>query len=100
IGALGRDLDRASSYGWVFKPLVMPVAGFFTRLFIWMHEKLNLSYGLALIVFGVMVRLVLWPLNQKAMKSQVAMMAVQPILKDIQTRYKNDPQKQQAEMMK
>ena len=31
-------------------------------------------------VFGVLVRLVLWPLNQKAMKSQVAMMAVQPVL--------------------
>ena len=58
------------------------------------------SYGLALVVFGVLVRLLLWPLNQRAMKSQVAMMAVQPILKDLQTRYKNDPQKLQSEMMK
>ncbi len=100
LSPLGRQLDKASSYGWIFKPLVMPVAGLFTRLFIWMHEHLHLSYGFALIVFGVMVRLVLWPLNQRAMKSQVAMMAVQPILKDLQARYKNDPQKLQAEMMK
>ena len=100
ISSMGRDLDRASSYGWIFKPLVMPVAGLFTRLFIWMHENLKLSYGLVLVVFGIMVRIVLWPLNQKAMKSQVAMMAVQPMLKDIQARYKNDPARQQQEMMK
>ncbi len=100
LGPLGRDLNRASSYGWIFKPLVMPVAGLFTRLFIWMHENMHLSYGMVLILFGVMVRLVLWPLNQKAMKSQVAMMAVQPILKDLQARHKNDPTKLQAEMMK
>jgi YidC/Oxa1 family membrane protein insertase len=97
---LGRDLDRASSYGWIFKPIVMPVAGLLARFFLFMHERLHLSFGFALVLFGVLVRLVLWPLNQKAMKSQVAMMAVQPILKELQARYKNDPQKLQAEMMK
>jgi len=100
LHAVGRDLDRASSYGWIFKPLVMPVAGLLTRFFLFMHEKMHFSYGFALVFFGVLVRLVLWPLNQTAMKSQVAMMAVQPILKDLQTRYKNDPQKLQAEMTK
>jgi YidC/Oxa1 family membrane protein insertase len=100
LHTLGRDLDRASSYGWIFKPIVMPVAGLLTRFFLFMHEKLHFSYGFALVFFGVLVRLVLWPLNQKAMKSQVAMMAVQPIVKEIQTRYKNDPAKAQSEMMK
>ena len=100
VSPLGREIDRASSYGWIFKPIVMPVAGWFTRLFIWMHEQFRLGYGLVLVVFGVLVRLLLWPLNQRAMKSQVAMMAVQPALKDLQTRYKNDPQKLQTEMMK
>jgi YidC/Oxa1 family membrane protein insertase len=97
---MGRDLDVASPYGWIFRPIVMPVANWITSLFLWMHEHLRLSYGLVLVVFGVLVRLLLWPLNQRAMKSQVAMMAVQPILKDIQTRYKNDPQKLQSEMMR
>ena len=100
LGTLGRDLDRATTYGWIFKPLVMPVAGWFTRLFIWMHTNLRMSYGVVLILFGVLVRLVLWPLNQKAMKSQVAMMAVQPLLQDLREKYKNDPQKQQQEMMR
>ena len=100
LSPLGRDLDRATTYGWIFKPIVMPVAGWFTRLFIWMHENLRMSYGVVLIVFGILVRLVLWPLNQKAMKSQVAMMAVQPLLQDLREKHKNDPQKQQQEMMR
>ncbi|HWO88923.1 MAG TPA: YidC/Oxa1 family insertase periplasmic-domain containing protein, partial [Gemmatimonadales bacterium] len=100
IRPLGRDLDRASPYGWIFRPLVMPVARWITQLFLWMHENLKLSFGAVLVIFGVLVRLVLWPLNQRAMKSQVAMMAVQPILQDIQKRYKNDPQRLQQEMMK
>jgi YidC/Oxa1 family membrane protein insertase len=97
---MGRDLDRASPYGWIFKPIVMPVANWITTFFLWLHEHLRLSYGVTLVLFGVIVRLALWPLNQRAMKSQVAMMAVQPILKDIQERYKNDPQKLQSEMMR
>jgi YidC/Oxa1 family membrane protein insertase len=100
LSPLGRQLDRATTYGAFLKGIVMPVAGWFTRLFIWMHEQFHMGYGLVLVVFGVMVRLLLWPLNQRAMKSQVAMMAVQPVLKDLQTRHKNDPTKLQTEMMK
>jgi YidC/Oxa1 family membrane protein insertase len=100
LGTLGRQLDRATTYGAFLKGIVMPVAGWFTWLFIWAHEHLHLSYGLVLVAFGVLVRLLLWPLNQRAMKSQVAMMAVQPVLQDLQKRYKNDPTKLQTEMMK
>jgi YidC/Oxa1 family membrane protein insertase len=97
---IGRLTDRASPYGWIFRPIVMPVATWITQFFIWMHENLRLGYGLVLVIFGVLVRLALWPLNQKAMKSQVAMMSVQPILKDIQERYKDDPTRLQQEMLK
>jgi YidC/Oxa1 family membrane protein insertase len=97
---LGRELDKASPYGWIFKPIVMPVAVWITQLLLWMHETLSLAYGWVLILFGIAVRLLLWPLNQKAMRSSVAMQAIQPLLKDVQTRHKDDPQKLQQEMMK
>jgi len=100
MSPLGRQLDRATTYGAFLKGIVMPVAGWFASLFTWMHQNLRMSYGLVLVVFGVLVRLALWPLNQRAMKSQVAMMAVQPVLQDLQKRYKNDPTKLQTEMMK
>ena len=78
----------------------MPVSVWITELLLWMHQTLSLAYGWVLVLFGIAVRLLLWPLNQKAMKSSVAMQAVQPLMKDIQTRHKDDPQRQQQEMMK
>jgi len=98
--ALGRELDKASPYGWIFKPIVMPVSVWITQLLLWMHQFLHLGYGLVLILFGILVRVVLWPLNQKAMMSSVAMQAVQPLLKDVQARYKDDPKRMQQEVMK
>jgi YidC/Oxa1 family membrane protein insertase len=53
-----------------------------------------------LVIFGIMVRLLLWPLNQKAMESGLRMQAVQPLMKDIQDRYKKDPERLQKEMMR
>ncbi len=97
---VGRGLDKASPYGWIFKPIVMPVAVWITQLLLWMHQRLSLAYGWVLILFGIAIRLALWPLNQKAMMSSVAMQAVQPLMKEIQTRHKDDPQKLQQEMMK
>lgn len=97
---MGRQLDKASPYGWIFKPIVMPVSVWITQLLLWMHENLRMGYGLVLVLFGVLVRGLLWPLNQKAMKSSVAMQAVQPHMKEIQGRYKDDPTRLQQEMVK
>jgi YidC/Oxa1 family membrane protein insertase len=60
----------------------------------------GIAYGLALIIFGIMIRVVLWPLNQKAMRASMQMQVIQPILKDMQERYKDDPAKLQQEMFK
>lgn len=57
-------------------------------------------YGLSIILFTIIIRIILLPLNLKQMKSQAKMQAVQPELKTLQAKYKNDPQKQQQEMMK
>src|SRR6266498_327242 len=65
-----------------------------------MHERLNLAYGWVLILFGIVVRLLLWPLNQKAMESGIRMQAVAPLLKETQDKYKNDPERLQREMLR
>jgi YidC/Oxa1 family membrane protein insertase len=68
-------------------------------LLVWMHENLHLAYGMVLVVFGVMIRLVLWPLNQKGMRASLKMQALQPEMQRIQERYKDDPQQMQREVM-
>jgi YidC/Oxa1 family membrane protein insertase len=65
-----------------------------------MHETLRLEYGWVLVLFGIAVRILMWPLNQKAMHSSMAMQAIQPEIKAVQERYKQDPQRLQQEMMK
>jgi YidC/Oxa1 family membrane protein insertase len=53
-----------------------------------------------LIVFGLAMRIVLFPLNQKAMKAQVRNMEFQPRLAEAQRKYKDNPQKMQEEVRK
>jgi YidC/Oxa1 family membrane protein insertase len=58
------------------------------------------SYGFAIILLTVAVRLVLFPLTAKQMRSMASMSRVQPQLKKLQAEYKDDRQKLNEEMMK
>lgn len=100
LSRIGHEFEDVNPYGWIFRPIIMPFANLIVRILLWMHEALNMHYGWALVLFGVAVRVVLWPLNQKAMRSSMAMQAIQPEIKALQERYKQDPQKMQQEVMK
>jgi len=100
LGRMGHGLDDANPYGGIFRPIIRPVSVFVTGILLWMHERLHLAYGWALILFGVIIRVLLWPLNQKAMESGIRMQAVAPLLKETQDKYKNDPERLQREMLR
>src|SRR5438128_252926 len=100
LSQLGHDLDDANPYGGFLQPIIQPVSVLVVNILIWMHDRLTLAYGWVLIIFGILVRLLLWPLNQRAMESSIRMQAVAPLLKQIQDRYKNEPERLQREMMK
>src|SRR5262245_5236480 len=100
LSRIGHGLDDANPYGGIFRPIIQPVSVFVTNILLWMHERLNLAYGWVLILFGVIVRVLLWPLNQKAMESGIRMQAVAPLLKETQERYKSDPERLQKEMLR
>jgi YidC/Oxa1 family membrane protein insertase len=101
LARIGHDFDDVNPYGWPgFRTVIRVFAVPVRHLLVWMHEHLYLTYGLVLVVFGILIRIVLWPLNQKAMRANMKLQEVQPLMKDIQERYKNDPQKMQQEMFK
>jgi YidC/Oxa1 family membrane protein insertase len=101
LSAIGNDLEDVNPYGWrFFRPVVRPFVAVITTILIFLHGNLSVGYGWVLILFGVMMRVVLFPLNQKAMRAQIRNMAVQPLLKEIQTKYKDNPERMQKEMMK
>lgn len=56
------------------------------------------NYGLALILFALLVKLILLPASAKSKKSMMKMSRVAPLTQAIQKKYENDPQKAQAEI--
>jgi YidC/Oxa1 family membrane protein insertase len=58
------------------------------------------NFGVAIICLTIIVRLIMFPIAQKQFKSFAAMRKVQPKLKALQERYKEDRAKQQQEMLK
>lgn len=100
LRSLGRDFENSNPYGGFMQAVVQPFATIVMRILLWMKASLGWSYGWLLILFGVIVRLVLWPLNQGAMRSSIRMQRIQPELSAIQQKYKGDPQRLQSEMMR
>ncbi len=99
--AIGDDLEEVNPYGWPFlRPILRPLVVGVLWVLEGLHEGLSLGYGWVLIVIGVLMRVVLWPLNRKVMRSQVKTMAIQPLALDIRERYKSDPQRMQQETIK
>lgn len=58
------------------------------------------NYGVALILFAVIVYMALLPITAKSKQSTMKMSRLQPRIQDIQRRYASDPQKQNEEMQK
>ena len=99
IDKLANDASVSSimNFGWsIIKP--------FSRFVLWtiksLHNVLGLNYGVVLIVVAVLMRFITGPLTRKSYESSSKMKLVAPLQKDIQEKYKNDPQKLQQEMGK
>ena len=79
------------------------VGTFFARnLFLLLDflHKIVINWGIAIIFLVVIVRLVLFPLTYKGMVSMYKLKELAPKMKEIQLKYKKDPQKLQMHMMK
>lgn len=63
-------------------------------------SDVGLSYVLAIFVFTLIIRVLILPLNIKAAKSTRGMQKIQPEIKKIQEKYKNNPEKMNQEVMR
>ena len=62
--------------------------------------ELTSSYGWALVLFTVVIKLIMLPFQMKSKKSMMRMSRFQPMIKEIQTRYKNNQVKMNEELRK
>lgn len=78
-------------FGIISKPL--------NNIMRWMHDVSG-NWGVAIILLTLVIRTVLWPLQSKAQYSMKRMGLLGPKMKELQAKYKDDPAKQQTEVMK
>jgi YidC/Oxa1 family membrane protein insertase len=97
---LGGDLDQVNPYGGWLNGVVQPFATIVMRALLWMKDTTKLNYGWVLVLFGVLIRFALWPLNQGAMRTSMKMQRLQPELQAIQKKYADDRQRLQEATMK
>ncbi|WP_417488398.1 membrane protein insertase YidC [Maricaulis sp.] len=85
--------DMAINWGWLW---------FLTRPFVWLLTMLEGAlgqFGLAILALTLMVKIVMFPLANRAYASMAKMKAVQPKMAEIKERYGADQQKQQQALM-
>jgi len=89
----GNNVDLVMGFGGFF--------GFFAKLLLLSMNGLHvlgLSYGVTIVAITIIIKLVFWPLTQMSTRSMKRMQALQPQVKAIQEKYKDDPMKMQKKM--
>lgn len=91
LQAMGNGMDAVMQFGFFtwFCKLLVPTLNFFHRVIP--------DYGVAIILLTFLVRIIFWPLTHYSTKSMKKMQEIQPKLKELQAKFKGNPQKLQQE---
>jgi YidC/Oxa1 family membrane protein insertase len=94
LKAVNYDLNKALDFGFfdvIAKPLLISMN--------WINSFTR-SYGWTIIILTIIIKIILYPLTLKSFKSMKELQKVQPLMKEIQQKYKDDKQKLNQELMK
>ena len=96
-----QNLYDVVDFGWnFFEWMTRPLAKFvFIPSFAFLSNFIP-NYGLVIIVFAILLKILLYPLTKTSYKSMAKMRELQPKMEEIKEKYGDDPQKQQQAMMK
>jgi len=91
------DLQRMMDLGWrwVVEPFSVVVLTSFTAV-----HKVVPNYGLVIIIFSILVKLILNPLTRRSTRSMKEMQLLQPKIAELREKYASDPQRLNTETMK
>lgn len=79
--------------------ILQPLINIADAVLVFFHDQ-GLSWGVSIIALTVLTRALLIPLTYKQLKGMRALQALQPQMKEIQEKFKNDRQRMQQEMMR
>ncbi|WP_051321542.1 membrane protein insertase YidC [Chrysiogenes arsenatis] len=89
----GLEMDKSIDYGW-FGFIAAPLMS----LIHWFYA-LTGNYGVAIILLTVVIKIVFFPLTHKSYKAMKKISKLQPEMKKLREKFKNDPQKMNAAVM-
>lgn len=91
-------LEKTMDLGWSW--LVRPISEYFMLpLFNFLHTFIP-NYGVVIIIFSIIIKIILHPLTKSSMDSMRKMQQLQPIMTELKEKYKDDSQKMNTETMK
>jgi len=79
--------------------ILQPLINVFNDVLTWLHNDVGLAWGLGIVLITWLSRAVVLPFTLKSMHGMREMQALQPHLKEIQEKYKDDRQRMQREQM-
>jgi YidC/Oxa1 family membrane protein insertase len=92
------ELSAMINFGW--KLVVRPIGEYFMLpIFTFLHKFIS-NYGIAIIIFSILMKILLYPLSITQLKSSQKMQLLGPELQKLRDKYKDDQKTQQKETMK
>ena len=100
LSDLGNNYDAIYDFGSLFGLRILrPISEYvILPLFQFLHTFIP-NYGFVIIIFTLIIKLVLYPLTKQSYKSMKRMQKLQPKIKELKEKYKDDPQRVQKETM-
>jgi YidC/Oxa1 family membrane protein insertase len=104
IGPL--DYDKVSAYGieatvnFGWRWLIRPIGEYFMLPFFKLIYGFIFNYGISIMIFAILMKIILYPLSIQQMRSAHKMKLIAPEMEKMREKYKDDNKKQQQEMMK
>jgi YidC/Oxa1 family membrane protein insertase len=98
VRAMNVDLDRMMSLGAVW--IIRPISRYFIiPVFQFLHWFIP-NYGIVLIIFALIIKVILYPLTKSSMRSMQKMQALQPMVTELREKFKDNPQEMNKQMMR
>jgi YidC/Oxa1 family membrane protein insertase len=96
LRAFGLGLEKTLQLGWtLFRPVAEGVLWILDHMY-----RVIPNYGVVIILFSVIMKLVFWPLTRSSTQSMKKMQALQPKIQELQQKYKDNREKLSQETMK
>jgi len=96
LKAYDKDIEKIvplgwGIFGWINKFIFIPLFGFLSG---------GISYGIAIIIFTILIKIAMSPITYKSFLSQAKMKVLRPDITELGEKFKKDPMKKQQETMK